>query len=221
MSHASAGLDASAASFHLVVDPERAIKKQKARAAQAIYERRGHRCATRDEEKAGSARSQDFEAYRILGFPADFDVVPFHVKRHFPRHGKGPDSKSRSQVDVLVECECAAFNVGRVESVEDGVGGENVQNRLRGEQFEGLAFAEGQEAGDVVDVAIGKHDRADGAVARADLGMKFRGRQNLVADLRGGVQERPMLAVIADRERALVAPVRCRIPGPGALPYGT
>ena len=68
------------------------------------------------------------------------------------------------------------------------------------------AFAHRQQARDRIDLAIGQDHAGDRAVAQlAGLGMKLRRRDQLLAQIGRGVDQKPVLAVGADRDRGLGA----------------
>ena len=124
-------------------------------------------------------------------------------------------SVSPADLDWLVERRAMARDVARIEHVEDRVARERVENRAGRVKLERLALAQRQQAGDVVDVAIGQHDRRDRAMPRRRFRMQRRRRQDLLAQVGRGVEQDPALPVGADRERALRAPARRRICSPG------
>ena len=70
----------------------------------------------------------------------------------------------------------------------------------------GRTLAHRQQPGDRVDLAIGQDHARDRAVAElAMFGMQLRRRNKLLAQVGRGVDEKPVLAVGADRDRALGA----------------
>ena len=89
---------------------------------------------------------------------------------------------------------------------------------------EGGAFAQGQQPGDRIDLAIGEQHPGNGRVPHlASLGMQGRGGRNLLADIGRSVDQEPVLTVRADGGRSLIGALgrvaaRCPAIGTAAVP---
>ena len=84
-----------------------------------------------------------------------------------------------------------SFDETRVGAVEHAVRGEHVEHTRRAVDREGLAFAQTQQAGDRVDVAIGQDHGLDRAVARALVRIRIELRRviDLLTKIGGSVEQ--------------------------------
>ena len=80
-----------------------------------------------------------------------------------------------------------------------------------------MAFAQRQQATDVVDVGVGQHHVADRTVARRTAGMQGIDCGNLLPDIGRAVQETPGAAVRRNRQPGLGAALYTGIARPGEL----
>ena len=93
-----------------------------------------------------------------------------------------------------------------VQHVEDAVGLQDRKHLGVRVDRERRAFAHRQQARDRIDLAIGQDHARDRAVAKlAGLGMKLRRRDQLLAQIGRRIDQEPVLAVGADRDRSLGA----------------
>ena len=99
----------------------------------------------------------------------------------------------------------AARRDGAVDDVEHAIGADRVERRLRAEENERLALAQGQKAGRRIDLGVGQDDGADRRMAPFALRMQRGRRQDLLAQIDRGVEQDPVLSVDAERDAHLRA----------------
>jgi hypothetical protein len=75
------------------------------------------------------------------------------------------------------------------------------------------ALAQGQQAGAMVDLAVQQDDSADGRVAQCAGRLQGGKGFELGTDIRGGVAQYPVLAVVAQGNRGLAARLRAQAAG--------
>ena len=91
-----------------------------------------------------------------------------------------------------------------VQHVEDAVAGQDRQHLLMRIDREGRALAHRQQACDRIDFAVGQDHACNRRMAqRAGLGMQLRRGIQLLAQIRGGVDQEPVLAVATEGDRGL------------------
>jgi len=81
----------------------------------------------------------------------------------------------------------------RAQVLQDGVGDIERQRRV--------AFAQHQQAGDMIDLRVHGDDRGNAAVARAPRRLQFRMRRDLREQIGRRVHEQPVVARRADNDR--------------------
>jgi hypothetical protein len=79
------------------------------------------------------------------------------------------------------------------------------------------AFAQHQQARDVIDLRIHRDDGRDAGIAHTARGLQFGIRRDLRQDIRRCVDEQPVLAVIGDGNGRLRARARRDRPAPHAV----
>jgi hypothetical protein len=84
-----------------------------------------------------------------------------------------------------------------VQHVENRIGGQHVENAARGIKVERLLLAQGQQAGNVIDVCVGQHDCLDGGVAQRTVRVRLQHvvSGDLFADVGGGIKQDPIRAI--------------------------
>jgi hypothetical protein len=89
------------------------------------------------------------------------------------------------------------------------------------------AFAQAQQAGGVVDLAVQQDDGANAGVAQATVGLHRREVVQLRADVRRGIAQHPVHAVVGERDGRLgtcpgiqAAVAKARAVGAVAIPLG-
>ena len=139
--------------------------------------------------------------------------LPSRYQAPLPGTAKGSDLDARRRAvgqrgsNGCVDVDRLAPDVRLVQHVEDAVGLQDRQHLGVRVDRERRALAHRQQPGDRVDLAIGQDDAGDRAVAqRAGLRMQLRRRDQLLAQVRRGVDQEPVVAVGADRDRGLGAP---------------
>ncbi len=99
---------------------------------------------------------------------------------------------------------CTFFSLSTLKMLLDRQDRKHPRMRI---EREGRALAHRQQPGDRIDLAIGQDHAGDRAVAElAGLGVKLRRRDQLLAQIGRGVDQKPVRAVGADRDRGLGAP---------------
>ena len=84
-----------------------------------------------------------------------------------------------------------------------------------------LAFAQRQEAGDLIDLGAGQNNGGDRAVARAGARLQRRRRQQLGAQIGRSIEQNPMLAVSGDSEASLRTRLNPRVARPSEPTHRT
>src|SRR3546814_16600529 len=82
-------------------------------------------------------------------------------------------ARAAGRLEGLAEADLAALDEFRVQHVEDGVGLQHRQHAPGGVDRQGMALAQAEQAGHVVDVAVGQHHGMDRAVPHALARMKL------------------------------------------------
>jgi hypothetical protein len=94
-------------------------------------------------------------------------------------------------------------------------------DRGEGHEPEGLALAQAQEPGDVVDVGARDDDGADRGIAQRTAGPKGRIVTDLLRQVGRGVEERPGAVIAGDGDARLGARRDARVAVPGERADGT
>src|SRR5436190_10382643 len=143
----------------------------------------------------------DLEAYAVTLARAEAIARILEVERNLARYRVRLDREATADRDALLQRQGDARDVPAAQHVEDAVGGQRLQYALRCIEREGEAFTQAQETGDVVDIAVGERHSRDRARAHAAAGRR-RQRQcgiDLLANVRRGVEEQPLLPISAYR----------------------
>ena len=131
-----------------------------------------------------------------------FFAAFFEEKRDFSGHCEGFDGQAKINAGAcqwrrLIECERDARHLIGCADIENRIGVQCRQNAVRAVDRKRLAFAQIDQAGDVIDVGIGHDDGLDRRIAQAaiDEGMQFRRVVDLLAQIGRRVEQHPVAAV--------------------------
>ncbi len=222
MAHALPGLVADAETNQLVVRPQRAVEEYQRRAAHALLQLRRH-ASNGNLRAALRAAGADLDPHGILCHPGEvLRLAPFEEQRHLSRHresghGQAQRTVAADQLDALAQIEGPALDIFRIERAEDRVLRQQAENAPCAPQHEGLAFPHRQQAGDVIDLGAGQHDRAHRRIAQAFARPKALVLQQLLTCVGRCVEHDPALAIGAHGDRSLCTPLGARGPFPSAL----
>ena len=214
MAHAPAGLGADAGADHVVVLQHRAVEQERVRTRHTGLQLLGHPGAAGDVGEA-LATGLDHRADGGLGLGPDLHRGVLEPERHLAGHGEQRHREAGHRLEGLVESDRPALHDVCGHHVEDAIVGDGGQDAGRGVEREGLALAQGQQARDVIDVAVGQQHRVDRRVAQTLPRMHLRIGLDLLADVGGGVEQEPAFPVRGDRDARLRAWFDPGITGPG------
>ena len=126
-------------------------------------------------------------------------ALAFEIKREFARDHEQP------RLDITRNVNRSPGLIARrdieVHRTEYRVGGDRRMTCRRRIQREGRALAQGQQSGDLVDLATGQHHGVDRAAAQSALRIQRRRRSDLRRQIRGRVDQCPA---------PVAAKLRCR-----------
>src|SRR5690606_14973442 len=201
MAHLRSQLVAYLTHTHLVIAPERAIDQQTVGTTHDFQQLR-----------AGLAKSRCVEqrtpALPILDQQTDVVARMWVVAmRRVRRCRTAQRNRSDLQVRASRDDE-AALQRDRVplqatipvlEHIEQWkAGGQILMDHLGAPDFMGTTFTQGQQASGVVDLAIQQNDRCDGGITRLASRLQLWKGLQLGTDVRRGVTQNPVDAVVAD-----------------------
>ena len=202
MAHAGTGLVREALGDHFVIRVERAVEEDQRGALQAPAKVGVDGGAARNVvEGRASGGVADFQADAVALARAEGGASTLEVQRHLARHRIWLDDQPACHLDGLAERQGdARYGLG-AQHVEDAVGRQCVEHALRGVKGEDHALAQAQEAGHVIDIAVGQHHGGDRARAQAAIGARRQLRRGgeLLAQVGRGVEQHPALPVPGSR----------------------
>ena len=163
-------------------------------------------------------RPDERHACGLAGFRADERICSLQIERRLAGNGEELDlqagglyelgRRDRHPLDHLVR-QHAEYRV----LAQGGV------DRREGDEAKGLAFAQGEEPRDVVDIGIGQDDGRDRRVSSGRARPQLGRRAELLRQVGRGVEENPALAVTGRGETRLGARYNAQVavPGEGAV----
>ena len=117
---------------------------------------------------------------------------------HAARRAVGLQDRQR-----LVEPHRLAADEPRIEHVEHGVRLQHREDALGGVEAQRLRLAQVEQPRDVIDVGVGQHHRPDRTVPQSFARVQEGVLADLLAEVRRGVAEHPVGAVLAQRDGGL------------------
>src|SRR3954469_5640362 len=214
MSHALPRLVAEPGCDQFVVAPHRAIEKNQRRAGKPGFQVIRDTRAGRDEVQifaAGLVFNPQPEriarAVAACRMRLSFEV-PCRLAGNFERQDfdAGGRAVGQSRFKRLIHLDWLALHILFAQNVEDAVGLQDRQHAPVRINRKRRTLAHRQQPGHRVDLAVSQDHARDRAVAQPIfLGMKLRRRGQLLAQIGRGIDEVPVLAVAAYRDRGLGA----------------
>src|SRR6516165_12018897 len=214
MPHALPGLGAEACGNQLVVAPDRAVEEYERRAGDPRFQLVGDLAASRDEIEIFARRLvADAKPYGVaVTLPAAGRGFVSQIPCNLAGNAKGQDfqaacrSVGQGRFERPVELDDLTLDVFLVQHVEDAVGLEDLKYLGMSIDGEGRALAHRQETRHRVDLAVGEDDARNRRIAQpAWPRVKLRRRDQLLAQVGGGIDQKPMLAIRADCDGGLRA----------------
>src|SRR5579871_210451 len=211
MSHRLPGFVREAGCDQLIIAPYRAVEEHERRARNPRPQLVGHLSAGRQKiEIPGRRLVGNAKAQSVPN--AIFNTLALQIPGALARDREGQnfDSAARSigkhRLEGLVNLDCLPLDVSFAQHVEDTVRLQRLENlgmRIDGKR---RALAHGQQSGNGVDLAIGQDHARDRRVTKlAPGGMQLWRRDQLLAQVRRRVDQKPVMIVRADRQRRLGA----------------
>ena len=165
-------LSSSPAFDHLVVGVERAVEEHELGALQPFDHRAVEMSAAWNVEEARTrGRIADLQPHGVAGLRAVTGAGRgiFEVERDLAGNGKRLDHEAEVfgralELDRLVERQLATRHDASGEDIEDGVCADHLMHAVGGVHRKRLHFAQMDQAGNVIDIAVGDGDRLDRAV---------------------------------------------------------
>ena len=204
MPHARAGLLADAGGNHLVVGVDRAVEQQAGGAGKARAQARVDRARSRECRRPSRRRRRTMRTPTVSPLSelksACGRLRILQIERHLSGHGESLRRRRRypgPSASQISNCRRGSRTrrgtIAGSSTLKIGVGLEHRKNLRRCIDGERLAFAQAEQAGDVIDIGIGQHHRADRrrAQRRVGRGLQFRRLRDLLADVGRGVEREP------------------------------
>ena len=219
VAHAAAALAAAAVAHHFVVGEQRPIEHNHIRLRQPLHEARRHRSGARHEDETGAAAAQ-FDADIGAAFLRRLRFAALQIERHLAGHGEKLSFHAH-HLERLLQADAVPFHHIARQDGEDRIIGDGAERGRGAVDRKGLALAQMQQSGNLVDLGAGQHDRFDGTAAHLPLRLQHRRRLKLRAQVRRSVQQRPAPAIGRDGKARLRALAHARIALPCQTADGT
>src|SRR5215472_11513640 len=212
--HALSGLGSQARRDQFVVAPHRPVEEQQRCAVKPRLQLIGDIGAGGDEvEVLAPCLVADAQAERVARTIAAAGMhLAFEVPGAFAGYGEGKDFQTRRRAigeggfEGAVDRDRLAPHMLFAQHIEDAVVAQDRQHLLMGVDRKRRTLAHREQASHRIDLAIGQDHARDRRMAqRAFPWMKLWGCDQLLAQVGGGVDEVPVIAVGADRNRGLRA----------------
>ncbi len=206
MAHFAAQLVADLTHAHFIVAPERAVHQQTIGAAHGAQQRLAHLAQARRIEQLAAGASVFDEQADVVARMRIVAVRRIRRRRTAQRNRSDDEIRTGRDDEAAVQRDGVPLQaaVPVLEHVEQRKArGQVLVDHLGAPDFMRAAFTQGQQAGGVIDLAVEQDDRADRRIAR--LARRLQGGKGLQlrTDVRRGIAENPVHAVVADGDGRL------------------